>query len=154
MNTMGKELDLDKDARNLYRAVSELVRAYQFRDRSSTCYYDLSVTQCYALSFIIRREAMTINALAGELFLDKSTTSRVAGSLVEKGYVHRTVDPEDARAIRLEATKKGQKLHARIEQNLVEEMSTLAADCDPETLRAATRLIGRLAAGAVQRFKS
>jgi len=145
---------LNEDARDLYRAVSELVRVYQFRDRQSTCYYDLSVTQCYALSFIVQSEPMMVSALADELFLDRSTVSRLVGSLVEKGYVRRAVDPDDARAARLKVTRKGRDLHEKIEQDLVEEMYALVADYGSETLRATIRLLGRLTEAASLRSRS
>ena len=145
---------MDKDARDLYRAVSELVRVYQFRDRHSTCYYDLSVTQCHALSSILRQEPMTVNALADELLLDKSTASRVVASLVEKGYALRSTDPDDGRVARIEATVEGRALHAKIERDLVDGMKALITDYDPATRRATVQLIGRLAENAALRFKT
>ncbi len=147
-----KDSGLDKDVRDLHRAVSELVRVYQFRDRKSIFYYDVSVTQCYALSSIITHGPMTLNRLASELYLDKSTASRVVGSLVRKGYVHRSADPGDARALKLDVTKKGMGLHSKITRDLVREMKNLVADYDSDTRRATTRLISRLAQRASERF--
>jgi DNA-binding MarR family transcriptional regulator len=128
------------------------VRVYQFRDRKRICYYDVSVTQCYALSAIIKHRSMTLNRLAQEMYLDKSTASRVVGSLERKGYVRRSVDPKDARALSLEATKKGLKLHSQIEQDLVTEMKKLAAGIDPHIRQATAGLIARLAKAATDRF--
>lgn len=147
-----KDPGLDNDALDLYKAVSELVRAYQFRDRKSICYYDVSVTQCYALGSVIMHGPMTLNGLASELYLDKSTASRVVGALVQKGYIRRSTDPADARALNLEATRKGFDLHSKISEDLIEEMKTLVADCDPGTRRALGRLIARLADRASERF--
>lgn len=147
-----KDFSLEEDARSLYKAVSELVRVYQFRDRKSIYYYDISVTQCYALSSIILHGPMTLNALAAELYLDKSTASRVVGALVRKGYVSRSAEPDDARALRLKVSKKGLGLHAKIQQDLIEEMKTLAGDYDPRTRQAMIRLIGRLADAAMKKF--
>ncbi len=143
---------LDRDARDLHQAVSELVRVYQFRDRKSIFYYDVSVTQCYALSSIITHGPMTLNRLASELYLDKSTASRIVGSLVRKGYVRRSADPGDARALKLEVTRKGVGLHSKIARDLVEEMKNLVADYDSDTRRATARLISRLAQRASERF--
>src|SRR6185503_4151377 len=96
---------LERDAASFYKAVSHLVRIYQFRDRQRICYRDISVTQCYALSALIAGGPMRLDALAGELFLDKSTTSRVVDSLEGKGYVRRGEDRLDGRALRVEATR-------------------------------------------------
>jgi len=132
--------------------MSELVRVYQFRDRKRICYYDLSVTQCYAISAVVAHGPMTLNGLAAELYLDKSTTSRVVDSLEEKGYVRRTVDPSDGRALRLEVTPKGRKLHSTIESDLANEMKRLLSDFDPDVRQATTRLVARLARKAKLRF--
>jgi MarR family 2-MHQ and catechol resistance regulon transcriptional repressor len=135
---------LQADARDLHEALSELVQAYQFRDRITVCYHDISVTQCYA---------MTLNSLAAELYLDKSTASRVVDALVQKGYVRRLPDPGDARALSLEATGKGLDLHARIIEELIEEMKNLIADSSPAKRRATIQLVGRLARAASKKFK-
>lgn len=84
-----KSTALDKDSFELHKALSDLVRVYQFRDRNRICYYDVSVTQCYAISAIIAHGAMTLTELAVKLYLDKSTASRVVDSLEQKGYVTR-----------------------------------------------------------------
>ena len=68
-------------------AVADLVRVYQFRDRDRICCHDISVTQCYALETLVEHGPLRLSALADRLFLDKSTTSRVVGTLVKKGYV-------------------------------------------------------------------
>ena len=118
--------DLNKDAVAMQEALSELVRVYQFRDRQRICYYDVSVTQCYAISMMVGVSPMTLNKLAAELYLNKSTTSRMIDSLELKGYVRKTVDSTDARALSLEVTAKGRKLHERIERDLVEQMEAVA----------------------------
>jgi len=144
---------LARDARDLHRAVSDLVRIYQFRDRKSICYYNVTVTQCYALSTIVARGPLTQNELAAELYLDKSTASRVIGELVRKGYVHRATDPDDGRVRNLDATAKGHGLHERIERDLVEEMQGLMTGHNPATRRDTIELIARLADAAVARFE-
>jgi DNA-binding MarR family transcriptional regulator len=147
-----EDTELDKDAWELHKALSQLVRVYQFRDRKRICYYDISVTQCYAVSALVRLGAMTLNELAAELYLDKSTASRVVDPLERKGYVRRSVDPNDARALSLKVTKKGQGLHYQIEQDLLVEMKRLVAEIDPDVRQATAHLIARLAKAATARF--
>src|SRR5687768_3147909 len=102
-----KSTDLHQDAVALQAAVSELVRVYQFRDRDRICCHDVSVTQCHALETLVDHGPMRLSGLAERLFLDKSTTSRVVGTLVKKGYVEQRADAQDGRAIALSATRKG-----------------------------------------------
>lgn len=145
---------LDKDAWELHEALSELVRVYQFRDRKRICYRDVSITQCYAIDALVRKGPMSLNMLAAELFLDKSTASRVIDSLERKGYVTRSVDPDDRRVRVLEITKEGNELHSRIESELAEGMKAMIADFDPDIRQATIRLVVRLAKAASKRFSS
>jgi DNA-binding MarR family transcriptional regulator len=134
--------------------MSELVRVYQFRDRTRICYYDLSVTQCHAVAALVARGPMPLNGLASALYLDKSTASRVVDSLERKGYVRRTADPNDGRALRLEVTSKGREIHTRIENDLVDEVKKMLTDFDPDVRQATTRLVARLAKAAKARFSN
>lgn len=143
---------LDRDAMQFHEALSELIRVYQFRDRKRICCHDISVTQCYALEALVRRGALTLNELATELYLDKSTASRVLDALERKEYLVRETDPEDRRAIRVALTPRGRELHARIEADLLEEHKRLLGDLDPEVRQAISNLIGRLAREASERF--
>jgi MarR family transcriptional regulator, 2-MHQ and catechol-resistance regulon repressor len=142
---------LDADAASLHEALSELVRVYQFRDRDRICCHDVSVTQCYALEALLRRGPSGLNELAAELFLDKSTASRVVGTLERKGYVTRASHPHDGRAVVLTVTPAGRRLHERIRADLVAETRVLLADFEPEVREGAARLISRLARAAAAR---
>src|SRR5919201_4622191 len=127
-----KQSTLDRDAAALYEAVADLVRVYQFRDRDRICCHDVSVTQCYALETLVEDGSMRLSALAERLFLDKSTTSRVVNTLVRKGYVEQRADVSDGRATTLHATRQGQRLYARIAEDLVQQQKQLLDDLEPE----------------------
>ena len=142
---------LESDAAALHEALSELVRVYQFRDRDRICCHDISVTQCYALDALLRRGPSGLNDLAAELYLDKSTASRVVSALERKRYVTRTPHPEDGRAIVLSVTPAGRRLCERIHADLVAEAKELLADFEPEVREGAARLILRLARAAAVR---
>jgi MarR family transcriptional regulator, 2-MHQ and catechol-resistance regulon repressor len=145
---------LDRDAVALHEAVADLVRVYQFRDRDRICCHDVSVTQCYALETLVAHGPMRLNALAERLFLDKSTTSRVVNSLVRKGYVEQRADPRDGRATTLRASRQGQRLCARITDDLVAQQKQLLQDLDGDVRAGAVELVRRLARAADARFRS
>lgn len=144
---------IQDDGEELHEALSELVRVYQFRDREGICCYDISVTQCYALDALIRRDALTLGEVATQLYLDKSTTSRVLAALVRKGYVRRSSHPTDARAVLLRATPAGRRLHERIHHDLVSEARRLLQGFAPDVRRGAIRLIRALAQAAAGRAR-
>lgn len=141
-----------RDAAGLHAAVSALVRVYQFRDRDRICCHDISVTQCHALEAVILRGPLRSQALAEALRLDKSTTTRVVDALMRKGYVTRTADPDDARAVLLAATDSGRALHARIDADLVAQQAEALLGLTPEQRQAAIEVVRRLAQSAEARF--
>jgi MarR family 2-MHQ and catechol resistance regulon transcriptional repressor len=147
------DVELRTDARAFYAALSDLIRIYQFRDRDRICCYDVSVSQCYALEALARRDGMTLNDLAAHLYLDKSTASRVVDALERKGYVDRSPHPADRRALLLVATAAGRELHGRIERDLLTEEEALLAGFDPNVRRAMTELVARLAHAAATRVE-
>ncbi len=152
MRNETKKSPLETDARNLYKVLSELVRAYQFRDRQNIYYYDVSATQCYAIAAIIANGSLALNQLAKTLHIDKSTTSRVIDSLQEKGYVERHTDSNDARAVRIEVTPKGVNLHNSIEKDLADGLKYLLKDFEPDTRKAAIQIVQGMADSAKKRF--
>ena len=140
---------LDRQAKELHEALIEFVRLYQFRDRDRICCHDVSVSQCYALDVLVRRDRATLNEVAAELRLDKSTASRVIGALERKGYVARAQHPSDARAVLLAATPAGRKLYAKISDGLIAEQREILA-AFPATVREAAPALIRRLAGAVR----
>ena len=145
---------LERDAVALQAAVSELVRVYQFRDRDQICCHDVSVTQCHALEILVEHGQMRLSALAARLFLDKSTTSRVVGTLVKKGYVEQRADEADGRASALQATASGRRLCKRIANDLVAQQKQLLQDLDGDVREAVVKVIRGLARAADSRFRS
>ena len=139
---------LARDTEELYDALEDLLRVYQFRDRDRICCFDISVSQCYALEGLIRRGSMTLNDLAAYLYLDKSTASRVVDALERKGYVTRLPHPEDRRAVLLDATPAGRELEGKIRESILAEERQLLADFTPEIRQSMTLLIRRLARAA------
>lgn len=142
---------IDTDATALHEALSELVRVYQFRDRDRICCHDISVTQCYALEALLRRGPSSVNDLATELYLDKSTVSRVAATLERKGYLTRTPHPDDRRAVILAVTAAGRRLHDRIRTELIAEARDLMQGFEPEVREGTARLLLKLARAAAAR---
>lgn len=137
--------DIIDDGARLSASLGELIRVVQFRDRDRACCYDVSVSQCYALKAVADAGALTINELAGHLYLDKSTASRIANGLVEKGLLARERDANDGRVVNLVTTSAGRTVHERIEADLAREYAEMLADFPPEVREGMSRLVDRLA---------
>ncbi len=147
-------LDLQARARELYEVLTRLGRTWLFQDRDCICCYDLSVTQCHALRLLSERGPSTVNQLAAGLYLEKSTASRVLDSLERKGYVRRRDDPEDGRAILVEATESGRKLLRKIEEDLLLRHAQILADFPPEVARGVVRVLAKLCEAAERRIEA
>ncbi|NIN70443.1 MAG: MarR family transcriptional regulator [Gemmatimonadetes bacterium] len=139
---------LDRDAAAFYDALADLIRVYQFRDRDRICCQDISVTQYYALESLARHGPLTLNELASQLYLDKSTVSRVVTAIERKKLLHRQPHEQDRRAVHLALTDTGRRLYDAIRGDIEEREKRLIADFDPETRGAMIALIGRLAQAA------
>lgn len=146
------ESQLEADARELHESLDHLRRVYHFRDRQRICCYDLSVTQYYAIDVLVDLGEITLKKLSQELHLDKSTTSRLVDSLEVKGYVRRTIDPRDKRALRIMVTRKGINIYGKIELGSVAEVRKMLESIDPDVRHAAVRLFARLEKAASQRW--
>lgn len=136
---------LRSDALALQQALTDLVRAYQFRDREAICCYDVSLGQSHALERLVREGPMTMSEIAAALFLEKSSASRLVDGLVKKGYVVRRSDPDDGRSVRIEVSKRGRMLAERLEEDLVAERTALLADFSEQERQTIVAALGQLA---------
>jgi MarR family 2-MHQ and catechol resistance regulon transcriptional repressor len=142
---------LTRDASALYEVMTELLRVYQFRDRDRLGYHGLTITQCYVLDILIRRGPLTLNELAAEMNLDKSTLSRVVDALERKRAVRRTDNPADGRSTLIEAARSGVQRYERVRADLVAENAEVLSGFTAATRRQFVELIGMLAGAARQR---
>ena len=142
--TKRKNDQLTQDSEDLYEALNQLVRVHQFRDRDRICCYDVSVTQCYAVETLVKRGALRLQVLAEEMFLDKSTASRVIDTLERKGYVSRVEDDEDRRAVRIQATDAGRELYAKIRVDLIAEERAMIENLSAEARQGALSLLRQI----------
>jgi len=111
---------LDRQAEQMHRLTKELLRKYQLRDRNEITCCGVSISQCYALDLLGEHGEMTMLALAQKMFLDKSTTSRVADPLVKRELVVRRFHDADRRVILVALTAAGSKLLAEIRQSQID----------------------------------
>ncbi len=143
---------LDDQARALRDATVELVKKYQFRDRSETVAYGLSVSQTYALGSVVRLGPLAMADLADDLHLQASTLSRVVDQLVRKEWVQREQSSEDRRVWHVAATRAGLALWRQIDGELLaidrDVLASLPPADRPDVIRAV-----RLLSAATDRWR-
>jgi len=135
---------LGRQAERLYHVFSELVRAYQFRDREGICCHGVSVSQCYTLDALDRNGPMTMGELAGHLHLEISSMTRIVDGLVGNKLANRVPDPDDRRVCRVRLSKKGKSLVAAIRADLVREYEKVLREIPNESREAVIAAISHL----------
>jgi len=133
-----------RDAALLQESLGELIRVLQSRDRDRACCYELSVSQCHALQTLVREGPITVTQLADNLYLEKSTASRLANGLLNRGLVRKRSPGSDGRVVILQVTEQGLRLSRRILNDLAEEYMELLEEFDPVVRKALPRLLERL----------
>lgn len=137
-----------------YDALTGLLRLYMLRDRSRVCTHGMSVTECYALDALVRLGPLNVTRLADELGVNKSTASRVAGSLQTKGLVDGVEDPVDYKAKLLRPTDAGLERNAAVVADVKAEHRSLLSGFTPAARAEATRLLRAVTAAAAPRIRA
>jgi len=106
---------LDRQARQLDRELTALIKRYQFRDRNRVLCDGITVSQCYALREIAMEGSLVMTKLAGRMYLSLSAMTRVADQLEASGLVRRRRLPADRRVHLVELTAAGRVLLRRID---------------------------------------
>nr|WP_280921242.1 MarR family transcriptional regulator [Methanolobus bombayensis] len=70
----------------------------------------LSAGQFFVLMTLSIEQGITQDSLAGKLLIDKGSIARAINVLEEKGFVKRTIDENNRRAVRLYFTETGEEL--------------------------------------------
>lgn len=142
-----------EDARWVAEALSLLLPVLEFRDRDRVSAHGVSPSQWYALRAVTVGGGLTVNQLAGAIYLDKSTASRIAAGLADRELLAREASPDDARTVRLVATASGRALCAAIQADEERDTATLLSDLEPAVrteVRRAVILLAEIAAAGVE----
>ena len=90
-------------ADRLHSAAIHLLRQVRVQDSAT----GLAPARLSALSVLVFSGAMSLNDLAQAEQVRPPTMSRIVDALESAGLIRRTVNPQDRRAVVLEATEKG-----------------------------------------------
>ena len=138
--------NFEADLREFERAVSNLTRLYQFRDRDEAFRFDLTVSQAYLISILGRAaHSLSMGEISSKLSLDVSTTTRSVDGLVQRGLLKREPDTSDRRVVRVALAAKGKRIFARIEQQWLEIHRRVLEATPPSSRRAVVKAIQRIA---------
>jgi DNA-binding MarR family transcriptional regulator len=100
-----------------------------------------------ALSVLVFRGARTLTELARAEQVTPATMSKLVSALEAEGLVRREPDPDDARAVRLEATPQARRILERGRARRTEYLDSLfgeLTDREREIVRRAAEIVDRL----------
>ncbi|WP_067052470.1 MarR family winged helix-turn-helix transcriptional regulator [Methanofollis ethanolicus] len=89
--------------------------------------FGLSSGQLFTLLHLAHEQGITQDTLVRRFRVDKGTVARAVRKLEDAGYISRTVDPDDRRAVRIFLTERGEEIVPeiiRINQEWEEEVCT------------------------------
>lgn len=81
--------------------------------------FDLSLNEWRLLALIHARAPCRAGDMADLLLMDKSQTSRVIRSLLDKELIRNMPDPDDGRAVALRPSEKGKALYVRMFEEVI-----------------------------------
>lgn len=121
-----------------------LVRLLGLLEKNEAACCSLNLTQCHALVEVGRNESMSLNALAAELQLDKSTLSRSVNQMVDENLFKRDSQSEDRRYVAIELTEKGQALYESTEKTMNNYYEKIMKDIPAEKREQVIESLGLL----------
>lgn len=99
----------------LQQQIQSFIRQFGLLTQNQTpCGRPIPTSQAHALQVLGESEGITQQVLADQLYLDKSTTSRLVGQLVDQGWAIRKVNPQNRRESRLSLTPEGQTVLSEV----------------------------------------
>lgn len=100
---------------DLQQRVQAFVRTFGLLNQTTTpCGLALATSHAHALQVLGEQSPLTLEAVAVQLGLEKSTTSRLISNLVDRGWVERTQNPGNRRELHLVLTESGGRALAGI----------------------------------------
>src|SRR4051794_30162823 len=129
-------------ADRIHSAAIHLLR----RVREVDAAMEITPARASALSVLVFGGARTLTELARAERVTTATMSRLVGALEGEGLIRREPHEEDARAVRLHATPKAQRILEKGRARRTELLDSLFADLTPrelEVVRRAAELVDR-----------
>ena len=88
--------------------IHQFIRLFGVLNPTETpCGYHLSLSQVLALQILDEKMPLTVRELAEQLYLERSTVSRLVDSLVKEGFVEREINERNRREILVSLTDHG-----------------------------------------------
>ena len=119
----------------LLEGLRALIRTQQISERANVDCCGMTVAQAATLQVLYLEGPMRLGALSRRLGIAPSTLTRNLERIESRGWVDRSLDPEDRRAFRMRLTADGRSLARQIEEQNQQFARQLMAGLPPERRR-------------------
>jgi DNA-binding MarR family transcriptional regulator len=120
------------EAEQLHGLLMDLVRlAGLLQPDRAVAGQPVSLSQAFAIHELDTATPLSQQDLAQRLLLEKSTVSRMAADLEDRGLLVRERDPDNRRLYRLRLTDRGRALHARMAVAMHDQYLQLVSAMSP-----------------------
>ncbi len=120
-------IDYDNLASGLNSTAIHLLRRLRLQDAR----LGIGPARLSALSVLVFRAPCSLGQLAEAEQVTSATMSKIVSGLVQSGLVKRQQSAEDARAVRISATRKGRTLMKRGQRARILDLSARLENLDP-----------------------
>ena len=115
----------DDLAIRLMEAIRALVRRFSLAERADVACCGMTVAQAATLEALAGSDGLRLGELGRRLGIAPSTLSRNLDRLEDRGFVVRSPDPDDRRALRASLTSAGQSAAASVRGQEIEFTYTI-----------------------------
>ena len=140
----------NKSHRRMLSLISNLSRAIRCCQQEGSFCENVTFTQFVILETVSKAGTLPLSDLHGILNVEKSTTTRLVGPLVNQGLIVREKSPQDSRAVTLKLTPEGSIVLKRVWDCFSRALNAIEEEL-PEQNRAEIYKAVRMFSRAVER---
>ncbi len=105
-------MDFILPSETIFHAIERAIKEYRkfSQKHISDQLTDVTIDQGMVLLFLDKHSELSQNEIASLIFRDNASMTRMINLMVNKGYIKRSMNPEDRRRFKLEISTKGRKV--------------------------------------------
>lgn len=145
-------MKLDFPIRTIFYAIDETIREYRKFSLSNLNRVDpdMTVDQFMVLTLLEAEPQYSQADIANLIFRDNASITRMIESMVRKGYLSRSVDPEDRRRFKLRCTAKGERALEQLAPTIRANRKQALEGVSQEELEQLSRTLKKITANCRQ----
>ena len=139
-------MQIQLPSETIFHAIESTIKEYRkFSQKNiSTTLKGMTIDQGMVLLFLNEYPELTQKEIAILVFKDNASMTRMVNNMVEKKYLHRSINNKDRRRFKLEITSKGQEV-LEILPSIIQSNRTIAlAGVSPDEIHQLGALLNKI----------